>query len=51
MIKVIYKRKLLSYEQYETIPHELPYGLALELALNLAKQMQLNCDYVRVENT
>ena len=50
MIKLIYKRKDRDYYEVEEIPHELPYGLALSIALELAKIQMVTCDQVHIVN-
>ena len=51
MIKLIYKRKDKDYYEVEPIEAELPYGLALALALADARFKMLTCDYVHIVNT
>ena len=51
MIKLIYKRKNLDYPEVEFIPDELPYGLALQLALASARIKMFTCDYAHIVNT
>ena len=50
MIKLIYKRKDRDYYEVEEIPHELPYGFALSLGLELAKIKMGTCEYVHIVN-
>ena len=50
MIKLIYKRKDRDYYEVDEIPHELPYGLALSIALGYAKNLMATCDNVHIVN-